>query len=245
MPPKRRKSKDNSEPPAKRPKKPKKRPTKAVKLDDLEVKLKTLSHPIAGVDLSLSNPGLAILDPTDHTIRLYFFRNRKLEVAHARSAVSDGPFRGWTVETHCWEVVTPATDTSCERFARYGPIIDQLISQIGSTDVCGIEHYSLGSSGPQSSSQSMLFELGGCFRYELFQKVRQLSELAPTMVKKMFTDNGHATKDDMYKAYKDIYRLPCLMQMLGLHREYEHVPNPVNDLVDALAVAICTLCAQG
>ena len=80
-------------------------------------------------------------------------------------------------------------------------------------------------------------ELGGCLRMKLCEQGHEILELAPTQVKKMFTGQGKSTKDDMYERFKE-WSIP-LFDLLGLKEsKYKHVPHPLEDMVDAIAVAI-------
>lgn len=236
-------SRDPNDTPSKKPKKPKKPSIPLIKVSTLLPRLLQWKEKAVGIDLSLANPSIAMVDPPLRQISLYYYRNRKSDLEGAVQTVATGPFTGWTVRTKCWERDPELLGTSSDRFGRYHPVIRKLVETVleEHVQVIGVEHYSLGTNHFQSSSQSLMIELGACLRYELFQKVRVLTEIPPTQVKRMFTGVGKATKDDMYKAYREIYELPCLQKMLGFTRELKHLQKPVDDCVDALAVAFCTI----
>ena len=67
-------------------------------------------------------------------------------------------------------------------------------------------------------------------------------EIPPTTIKKMFSGSGRADKDIMYQTYRNKFGLPDIAAHIGLGgKVYKHVPHPVEDMVDALAVAVATL----
>lgn len=225
--------------PRKKPKRPQKASVPMIKVGNL---LPRMREKVCGIDLSLANPSIAVVDPLVKHMKFYYFRNRQSDIAGAVQSVTKGPFAGWTMKTVCWERSEELKGTSSDRFGRYHPVIRKLVETVieEGIQILGVEHYSLGTNHFQSSSQSLMIELGACLRYEMFQKVRVLTEIPPTQVKRMFTGVGKATKDDMYKAYLETYELPCLQTMLGFTRQYKHLQKPVDDCVDALAVAFCT-----
>jgi Holliday junction resolvasome RuvABC endonuclease subunit len=152
-------------------------------------------------------------------------------------------FDGWFIETVCIEIAegeTLKTWGSSEKCNRYLDKVMKILcflgSNLGEDKIVGIEHYSYNSR--MSSSFSTLMELGGLLRTTLSCGHHDIREISPSAVKKMFGGVGKATKDDMYNVYKTRYGLPDLNSMIGIKSDYAHVPHPVEDMVDAVAVAI-------
>jgi Holliday junction resolvasome RuvABC endonuclease subunit len=215
---------------------------------------------IFGIDMSLSNPSLCCLNYESKIIQLYFFRNRCIEPSFKLTLIQnkDSYFYGWLMETICIEneeekekneEIQTNSGLSLNRFKRYInkiiPIVSLIQEQTKKSDLLrnknifiSIEHYAL-SNQKNTNCTSTLMELGGCLRFFLSHVGVQILELAPTTIKKVFSNSGKIDKDGMYKTYKEVYKLPNLFDMLNLtETKYTHVPNPINDMVDALATAI-------
>jgi Holliday junction resolvasome RuvABC endonuclease subunit len=143
-------------------------------------------------------------------------------------------------------VESPNAEPSSEqRMQRYLRHVSQLLGilctlthpeQRSRTRVA-IEHYSFQSQNTRATS--MLIELGTVLRLMLHHHQFQPREIAPTLVKRLFSGRGHAQKEDMYEAYRSRFYLPSLFELIGLtEADYKKIPHPIEDLVDALAVAL-------
>jgi Holliday junction resolvasome RuvABC endonuclease subunit len=232
----------------KKKKKKKKVPLPKVTTTMVKNRIDSLKTTVFGIDMSLLNPGLAEINPTTRTVTLYYFRNRKCE-KNGSCVVSDerSCFAEWTMECICLENMTVLEQSrfgSLPQCNRYMEKVTKILALIGNNfekdKHVGIEHYSFNSrmSGPFIT----LIELGGVLRSGLSTQFHNVTEIAPTAVKKMFSGNGRATKDIMYEAYKNDYYLPDIGKLIGLGgKTYVHTPHPVEDMVDALAVALTVL----
>jgi len=202
-------------------------------------------HVVFGIDMSLSNPGVCRMDMQSHTLELVYWRNRHKErgrIVRIDNPVS--PFYGWVVKTICFERPYRDDDRKdcAHRMARFARRLRPLLAYIARDDPCitrvGIEHYSFGSAPNRAAS--MLMELGGCLRLHLDQLgYDRVTEIAPSKVKRVFGGQGRANKNDMYKVCCDQYLQSIdLHQLIGIEQHvYANVPHPVEDMVDALAVA--------
>lgn len=219
-----------------------------------------------GIDMSVSNPALCRIHLPSRTLHLYGMRNRQMEKESSSRVTSpDSPFHQWKLVCHLWAAKVPkpptlpttTTRTKAEkepplsvqaRFQRYRIPLQQIISLLcvhtppeeRAYTCVGIEHYSYNSQS--TFATSTLYELGTLLRSLLLYYRFSLHEFSPSMVKLAFSDAGAASKDDMYTAYRTRYHLPCLYTALSLPTQtYKHVPHPLEDMVDALAVSLCTL----
>lgn len=189
---------------------------------------------------------------------MFFFRNRRQERESYSVTIDNtkSPFYQWTLYTTCLESEDDEDEDQEEekdplklpRFDRYKQRIRCLLAFIPSeVSRVAIEHYSFNSKNTEAQTQ--LIELGGCLREAILNQLIQrhprtyaVYEIPPATIKKCFALNGRAKKEDMYRAYEQIYYLPSLYQALNLtSRNYTKIPHPIEDLVDSLAVAMTGL----
>jgi Holliday junction resolvasome RuvABC endonuclease subunit len=218
---------------------------KTINPSDLRQKLASLTTVVFGIDMSLTNPGIAKIHPIHRTISLFYFRNRQkehnslTEITHPQSC-----FFGWNLQLTCIEEEKLQGPGSIKVCNRYLSKIMKILAVIGNNThnnkIVGIEGYSFNSK--MSSSFSTLMELGGCLRTALSLGQHRAVEITPTSVKKQFTGCGKVDKNGMYKAFQKTHYLPPLEKLIGIgDHEYCNTPHPIEDLVDAFAVALCTL----
>jgi Holliday junction resolvasome RuvABC endonuclease subunit len=98
-----------------------------------------------------------------------------------------------------------------------------------------IEGYSYNS---VSSSTSLLCELGGILRYQLYTHGYHYREIPPTSNKQIFTGSGTATKLYMYDTWKNRFHLPDLFDVFQKKKNCCKL-NPLEDCVDAYALVHC------
>lgn len=133
-----------------------------------------------------------------------------------------------------------AAPTTLPRFSRYVHHLKPLFDALPSQCVVGIEHYSYDSR--HTPAQSDLMEVGTLLRAYCHEKHWSVLEIPPSTVKKAFSSSGKASKKDMVRAWESRYFLPSLYPLLGLDEQrYTEPPHPLEDMVDALAVALTTL----
>lgn len=231
---------------------------------------------VVGIDMSLTNPGLCLLNPHLQLIHLFAFRNRQKE-RNGQATVNcpNSLFHGWLVRTTVIEEWPDPEGTfpfHLPRLARYETRIQSLLGLIGENRpeqpmVVGLEHYAFAAGATRGDST--LKELGGILRRQLCHMKHRVLEIVPSQVKRIFCQKGDAKKKDMYRAYRDLYHLPDLMALLHIQpgdtslvaeppkkkkkpakaplktasvpKDPDDVPHPVEDLVDALAVALSVI----
>lgn len=208
--------------------------------------LRRLSKIVYGIDMSLTNPGLCIINPHRQLVQLFCFRNRKCERPGQKLVDSpQSPFFGWLLEAVVLQDAPLPPDPTLPRIARYEGRIRTLMALIGNnlndSKRVGIEAYSYQSA--PTEGDTMLKELGGILRLHLHQQRHRILEIPPTTVKKIFSNKGSAKKTDMYVAYQNLFELPDLFQLLNMKPKetYTQTPHPIEDMVDALAVALATI----
>jgi hypothetical protein len=213
-------------------------------------KLRQERRIICGIDMSLTNPGLCLLNPVMKTIHLFCFRNRKKESSGLSYIThSSSPFKDWTLEISVLEEREEDQPSlfafSLFRFSRYEERLQKLLSLIGDNmkqdKLVGIEGYSYNSKSTQADT--FLKELGGCLRLSLCRMKHNIMEIPPSTIKKIFSTQGQSTKNDMYKAYQEKFYLPDLFSLMNIGKveEFKDVPHPIEDLIDSLAVALSVL----
>ena len=176
------------------------------------------------MDISLSSPGYVVHDTELDTFHMYFYPQRKREIGMHRR------YENMTISA-----LKPFVYyDNMHRYHNMMTDLKNIISGHGVGEVC-LEGYSYAS---HSSSSSKLYEFGGILRYNLTQLGLNYTEYAPGHVKKIFSGSGKATKNDMYTAYLQRgYR--DLLVLFNLNSKSTSIPNPVQDLVDAIAVLHC------
>jgi Holliday junction resolvasome RuvABC endonuclease subunit len=103
----------------------------------------------------------------------------------------------------------------------------------------GIEGYSFQSKN--SEADTMLKELGGCVRLHLWQQFKVLPvEIPPKSIKKLFLASGSSGKKEMIKNAEQYFGLPNLFELTGTSATIQNL-HPIEDLVDAFAVATATI----
>jgi Holliday junction resolvasome RuvABC endonuclease subunit len=202
---------------------------------------------IVGIDMSLSSPGIARLDPTRKILSLYFFRSRKKMEHHATLRVEDARscFHGWTIDIVC--ILEPSEEFVqkqgvCPKYNLFMHRVAHICALVGppcENLQLSIEGYAFGKMA--SPSSSTLMELGGCLRTWMASQGHLLQQLSPSNVKRSFTGKGTSDKDKMYETFQTKFHLPPLCNAIGLINDYVHTPNPVEDLVDAVAVAVSAI----
>lgn len=98
-----------------------------------------------------------------------------------------------------------------------------------------IENYALGMRN--SSSVSVLCEIGGVLRYLLLREGWSFSVISPTAAKKHFAGRGGASKLEMGEAYLQLHHYPDIQEIIKSRWDQ----HPVEDMVDSLAILLTGL----
>lgn len=206
-----------------------------------------------GLDISLSNPGMAIINTSTQEIQFFFLQNRQFETTGTVQRVTspESPFHEYTVSYHRLQRPLLRTDVAKDefvhRFDHYTQLTQMFVGHLvqwttpyekDSISIT-VEHYSFNSR--PSVSTTKLYEIGSSIRMALYSLGFSCKEISPCSLKKQFAKHGHATKKQMLDAYQNLYHMPSIFQGIGLHTQYKNVPNPVEDLVDAFALAFTSI----
>jgi len=206
-----------------------------------------------GIDPGWNSPAFAICDPEARTIDAYAWAQLKREETKAfktfvcmLSGFSQSFLNGrWVFSLTLFPRFEKVKDDDplVARMTRIHHFVEKVMEILeehddgGGESKIGIENYAFNAEG---SSASKLYELGGVLRYELWGLGgNTLHEIVPARAKCRFSGNGHATKLQMYEAFR-AYGFPDLLQYLGMTINKDgKVPKPLEDIVDAVAL-MCT-----
>ena len=177
---------------------------------------------ILGLDLSLSSPGISVIDKSTGIIHTYFYPQRKREL-------------NFVFKSELFNIIALCPfDSNLCLYQKYHRICQDIIDVISGHQVefVMLEGYSFGSTN--SSSMSKLYELGGIVRYHISVLGIPFEDIAPTSLKKQFTGSGKAQKEDMYQTFIS-KNLPNLKRIFKVE-QCNGVPTPVQDIVDSVAL---------
>lgn len=184
-----------------------------------------------GLDMSLSSPGVALIDHNG-IVHLLGFQQR----------TSDKPVENHRL-TDKLIISRLPYPMNADRWTRSDHIVRVIMDWIDERRVdktCDvhvyIENYAF---GMVSTSVSKLCELGGIMRYALWKKGWTFSEISAGTIKKHFSGSGKASKRDMVTAYQK-RGYPLMNTVLSI-TSYQH---PQEDMVDALATLLTGLGAD-
>lgn len=186
-----------------------------------------------GLDMSLRSPGMSVYHSSTKTLILFGWKQLKrhecfqgyeevcdmknpLEIKKLQIRLFD------QLPTERWECITQVVD-DITSFLKVVPKDKVKIA---------IEGYA--HNMQNSSSKSVLNELGGALRYRLMKLGLKWEEVSPKSAKKVFGKHGNCSKDDMINKYFD-YGFNC--DYLSPTKMTDH---PNEDMVDALAIC-CAL----
>ncbi len=217
----------------------------------------------AAIDMSLTSPGVCLVDCRRRHIHLLGYTTLKGDLRNCVLPVDDVKsfFYGWIVEVTLLEdPVEPAAQHSLFRFNRFERRTRTLLQLIGTEPLAVlIEDYSRQSRGFTRSGRAVtpesaqtLPELGGVLRLMLGQYGHRIAEVPPSSHKKLFSGKGSASKCVMYHAYRTFWRLPNLFAGLNRRKGEERIMalsgeqrtkskasfSPIDDMVDALSLGI-------
>ena len=184
-----------------------------------------------GLDMSLTSPGITILDKKSKTVSLLFIPQRVSE----RMLTFETDYAGYhyTIRPVSGEMA-PRTSSQDTRIYYIVQSISKELAALPRPISVIIEGYAF---GMRSSSHSILHELGGALKCKLFQMGIPYTTTAPTSVKKMFANDGRASKRVMYEKFLSVTHIDlfCVFRMqdksIGLK-----IPTPIQDIVDSFAL---------
>ena len=177
---------------------------------------------IVGIDLSLTSPAVAIYE--DDVWSLFAFAQRNKEHMFTWS---NKPF-----QLHLFPKIPEGTVVE-----RYIYIIDDIMEIIPKHCTCvAMEAYAF-PSREQAGHNFKLHELGGYLKIQLKKKGHIVHGVAVATWKKHIVGHGHATKKQICEFVTNNYDLD-LLKILHLEiNKKDKVPNPVEDLCDAICIA--------
>lgn len=200
-----------------------------------------------GMDLSVRSPATAAIDFDQKTIYLLGARQKKSNQGSHVNIPCDKIFAGWKLSL---ELLDGLPDSSVARTQRYDWLVNMALtlprrwapsssSSASTIQRIGIEGYSFQSQNTEADT--MLKELGGCVRWQVWQQYQtQPLEIPPKSIKKLFLASGAAGKKEMIENAEKYFGLPNLFQLIGCNAQIKNL-HPVEDLVDAFAAAIAAV----
>jgi Holliday junction resolvasome RuvABC endonuclease subunit len=191
-----------------------------------------------GVDMSLRSPGVACVSTNikgpKHVVCAFFpqrVRERKLVICsenfHCRALpAADPKLSQFERMVACAKAVARCVTSLCAHFKVPHPVV--------------IEGYPFAMT---SSSSSVLFELGGMLRMLLHEAGVPFVACSPTTAKKAISGSGKADKRAVVSSAIESDLLPRDIYTRFTLRPPppdRQPPNPVQDLADAVALALCS-----
>ena len=168
---------------------------------------------IAGIDLSLTSPGLTVCDGEKFSIenlRFYFLTSKK-------SFHRQFPFNIEPTLMKKWE----------NNEERYGMISDWVLAHASFSEVIAIEGYAFGTRGRALFN---IAENGGILKYRLRNLGISLLLPSPAEIKKFATGNGTAKKVAMIEQFREETRIDLMEVFKG-------AMNPASDIADSYFIA--------
>jgi Holliday junction resolvasome RuvABC endonuclease subunit len=216
---------------------------KQMKLTLLSAKLRKLNKIIWGLDMSVLSPGLVKIDPVLKMLQFYYIRTRDIEQeAEIMIENTESIFYKWKIKI---EVIEPPSQEEMEKIGtfqrsnRIFTVVSLLSNCIKEPNqIVAIEDYAYKKHAETNTNATLLAEAGGCLRQSLSLSKHSIYEISLTANKKLFSGSGAADKEKMFDAYKNILKLPDFTKLIGLLKDYKSVKKPVEDIIDALAVAL-------
>ena len=184
-----------------------------------------------GLDMSLRSPGMCVYDAEQKSMHLYGWKQRKkdnkFQPYHVESCTIEKPF---TVSKFFVDLFPQIREDRWDAIVDIVGHIESVLEKLPVNKLrVAIEGYA--HNMKQSSSMSVLSELGGALRYMLQRKNIYWEEVSPKTGKKDFGGTGNATKEDMIRKYID-YGFYCDFLDCSMTQ------HPNEDMVDS--VGICT-----
>ncbi len=126
-----------------------------------------------------------------------------------------------------------------ERARRFEHVTETLMDHL--KPYCGVPGVLVGVEGyayhMQSSSVTVLAELGGVMRNKLLRAGLRFAEISPTTVKRWFTGSGAADKREMWARFQKVTDGTLPLDKLIPGSFAKQIPSPHQDIVDSFASA--------
>jgi len=181
------------------------------------------STTIAGVDLSFRSPAVSV--KCNGRFYCYFFpqntRQQSVDFCNDRCTV---------------KAVDVALSKITSTESQYHAIVSTLmqIIQHHSVSHVVIEGYAF---NRKSAHSYKLYELGGVLKYTLAKADIGFTVVPPSHAKMRFTGKGNSNKVHMYEKWIE-HGFPCLYSVFQLRPSPNNVPNPIQDIVDSVALLV-------
>jgi len=200
---------------------------------------------LVGIDMGMCSPAMAIVNFETCRIDCFAWAQRKRENSFGKQSwkldIRNLPAPWSSLKTFTLHLQSSAPKKP-DRIAKMHNVVFTLLAHLqnytkpGKHTWLAIENYAY---GMQSSSTTKLAELGGILRHELWTHEFGFKEPAPNRIKAKFANHGHASKVDMWNRFREL-GFPDLLHHLGLQPKKDGIPHPVEDVVDAVAIAYAT-----
>ena len=186
-----------------------------------------------GIDLSIRSPGVVVHLPKAKEFHAYFIPTRKRDSkVRFDGRMSNGA--SFHVRPLC-ETGGVLTLGDASRFDFITSLIVKCILR-HEKDLGGVDVFMEGHAyGATTAGSARLIELAGVLKHKLHLRGFNVRVIAPTRVKKLFAGSGKAKKVDMYRTFEAL-GFPKLLTAFGFALKKERIPNPVQDIVDAVAL---------
>ena len=199
-----------------------------IKMDSLHDQKREMA--LAGIDLSLNSPGVVIVHG-EHVYCMFIAQRQKHQRMDKKVQTSTG-----TIHFRSLQPIPGRNrqDPICRMGNTVQLIIHELKNFRPPISHVYIEGYAFNAIG---SSLSKLHEIGGILKYELMKLNIEYTIIPPTTLKIFFCGNGRGTKKDMYDKMVSLVHIDILHDVFALKNVGTNIPNPVQDIVDAYALA--------
>lgn len=171
---------------------------------------------IAGIDYSMSSPGITIYDQSkpfkyENCLMFGYVNNKKLNQVYDKRII-----------------ITQQTEYGINQ-ERFDYISDWAMTILNKFNVkfAIMEGYSYGSKG----SVFEIAENGGLIKHKMWKSGIEFIIPSPSTVKKVFSGNGRANKIDMHDAFEKQNNV-SISEIIGIAKD----KSPVSDLVDSYAM---------
>ncbi len=162
---------------------------------------------LAGIDYSITSPGITVYDTENNNLKFYGFRKNKGQSSFDNFLISEYPENIINHELYfglaCWS-----------------------LEKVQHCDHVFIEDYSFGSKG----NITALAENCSVLKLLLWRSNIPYTLVAPPTLKKFATGSGRAQKEDMYISFVNTTGCDVIE---NFRKRGSKVPSPLNDIVDA------------